>query len=418
VPWSPGADARPGRDAALGSNLRLGVARATGNSPHNEESSQVRRPFRVLLLALATTGCATGEGAGGVEGRQIRLSAAQVESLPRLEAAAERVLCTADGYGSCPLLAPVANWIRADEFALWEAGRRVVVFSRRDTAGRTLGPATGARANYVALAVGPEPDGYGVIDGMTGSLLRYDASGFKKSEVALRALGPLAARGYSGSTPVLQGFQRGRGASDPNTFQLRLLDSPGDTVGTMVFNVPVPWLTVTPDGNTGPVPLFAFLPPYAVDRDRSVVWSRGVEFEVTRQSPGGNPVWSLQVDRPAPAVTAADIEVTRRELEANGGSLTRANIDSLVANAASTHAAIAGILIGPQGDVLVGGSAAPSRDSIEYLVLQRDGQPVARTALPSSWKPLLFGGDSILVHRKTETELREVVWIRFGRAAR
>jgi hypothetical protein len=75
------------------------------------------------------------------------------------------------------------------------------------------------------------------------------------------------------------------------------------------------------------------------------------------------------------------------------------------------HPVISGILLEPQGRVLVAGSVAPTRDSVEYLLLDRDGRPTNRFTMQRRTRPLIFAGDSMLVHRPTEGEPWEVRWM-------
>lgn len=342
-----------------------------------------------------------------------RVSAAQLDSLPRASVSDGRRVCEATGYDPCPLHRAVANWLSPDRFALWEPGHLVRIYDSHDSAGKDLGTVGHGESSYgFATAVGPYRGGIAVIDGARNTLVRFDARGRAAGDVQLAQHDIDDAPGFDGAVPVLQ-RARPESPGDTAIFEVRLLKSPTDTTGDVVLRVPLPWLVLSDDKPVKPTPFFPVVPRYAVDADRSVVWSPGDHFEIHRRMRGGGVAWTLVSNRLGPAVTPEDIASRRHEIEAQTDphEVPPSDVDSMIAHTGKLHPAIGGITIAPNGTILVAGPVTPSRDSVDYFVLTSSGVPTTRFTLPSRMEVLLFAGDSLLVHRPTESEPWEVRWL-------
>lgn len=359
-------------------------------------------------------------GCGGKpSGIERRVSADQLDALTRMTVRDGRRVCEATGYDPCPLRRAVANWLNAEQYALWESGGLVRIYGGRDSLGRDVGkPGQGDGSYGFATAVGPDRGGVAVIDGGRNTLVRFDGHGRAAGEVQLAQRGVVGAPGFEGAVPVLQEVGPGS-MGDTAIFDVRVLKSPTDTVGTRVLHVPLPWLRLSGDKPVTPTPLFPAVPRYAVDADRSVVWSPGDRFEIQRRRRGGGVAWTLVSNRLGPAVTPEDIASRRHEIEdqADPKEVPPADIDSMIAHTGKLHPAIGGITIAPNGTILLAGPVTPSRDSVEYFVLTRSGVPTTRFTLPARMEVLLFAGDSLLVHRPTESEPWEVRWLQLKPAS-
>ena len=86
----------------------------------------------------------------------------------------------------------------------------------------------------------------------------------------------------------------------------------------------------------------------------------------------------------------------------------------MVARTGKRHPAIGGFVVEPKGRILVASAASPTRDTVDYVLLTREGRPTHRFVLTGRTHPLLFAGDSLLVHRPTEGEPWELRWLRLS----
>lgn len=359
------------------------------------------------FLSSALVACASPEPA-----QEHQLDAAAYEALPLLATADGARLCLADGYTACPLRSPVGNWLTESSFAIWEPGKLVQVVEGGSA--RSVGAMGRGSGQYaLAVAVGPNAGGITVVDGVDGRLVRFGADGSPAGEASLPALPTGTDQGYSGSVPVRQRVTARLPVDGPSTFSLHVLSGPSDPTGQEAFSVPLPWMSLGPDSTVSATPLFVAVPRYAVDRDRQVVWSPGDSFEVRRTRPGrAEPVWTTKVSGLLTPVTPEQVAAQRRAIQVEfTNAVDSVTLDSMARRAAATHPAVSGILLDPMGGVMVAPSPTPPRDTLEYLLLQRDGAPRARVRMPSPWRPMLFAGDSVLVHRPTEGEVREVIWV-------
>lgn len=367
-----------------------------------------RHAVRVLIAVGTVSGC-SHVAPGAVR----RVSVAELNALPVASVVDGRKVCMADGRSPCPLHSALANWLSSDSYALWEPGNQVRVYDRNDSAGRTIGNVGHGEGSYgMAAAVGPDHGGTAIVDASRNTVVRFDSHGQPAGEVVLAAGQPDDAHGFVGSVPVLQEL-RPEPPGDTAVFKLIVLNRIADTVGDVAVQVPLGWLVVKGGKPVHPTPFFPAVPRYAVYPDRSVIWTPGDSFEIQRRVRGGGLDWTLTSDRTGDSVTTLDIARRRRELEdqTDPHDVPASDIDSMVARTAPHLPVISGLSIAPDGSILISGSLAPSRDSVEYLVLTKAGVPRTRFKLPSRTAVLLFGGDSLLVHRPTEGEPWEVRWL-------
>jgi hypothetical protein len=83
----------------------------------------------------------------------------------------------------------------------------------------------------------------------------------------------------------------------------------------------------------------------------------------------------------------------------------------MAARTPATYPAVTTILLSRDGRIVVGEAVVPNADSVSYLLLTKDGAPLTRFKLEAQAHPLLFSGDSLLVHRPAGGEPREARWI-------
>jgi len=366
-------------------------------------------PLALTLVLGALTACARGE----VAPVDHRMSEAELAALPLLDAADGRLVCTATGRELCPLGTAIANRFGSDRIALWEPGRQVLLLDSKNPSGRPFGAQGLEVGQYsVALAVGPFKGGIAVVDGRRNKLVQLNLDGDFEREDDLPPPTVNAAPGFIGELPVLQTI-RAEGDSGVAHLRVEILASQRERGGTLVLDTPVPWLRMRGDSAVSFTPLFAPSPVYAVDQDQTIVWAPGDSFRVERRTFAGKVKWRLSSDRRGVAISADDIERRRQEIVRNApvGQLRLGELDSMTAVNGPEHPVISGILLEPNGRLLVAGSIAPSRDSVEYLLLDRDGRPTNRFSMLRRTRPLVFSGDSMLVHRPTEGEPWEVRWI-------
>lgn len=366
--------------------------------------------FRRTLVAVVALAACGREGSGPSE----RIVASStLDSLPILSLSDGRLVCTAIGADGCPLGSAVANRFDDGRIAVWEPGREVRILDAKNPSGRPFGASGQRTGEYaVALAVGPYEGGIAIVDGQRNRLLHYDDAGNFKREDVLPSPTPNAAPGFVGNTPVLQTLQA---PSDSGVAHLKveLLTSQEKRTGVTVLDVAIPWLRLRGDSAVSFTPLFPSSPVYAIDRDQTVVWAPGDSLRIERRGFKGAVKWTLVSDRQGLPVTERDIEMRRDEIyrTAPRGQLRPGELDSMVAITASRFPVVSGIVLEPRGRVLVAGSIAPSRDSVEYLLLSNAGEPANRLMLPRRTHPLVLSGDSLLVHRPTEGEPWELRWL-------
>lgn len=365
------------------------------------------RPWRPAAIAVVLA-CSSG-GPATVEHV---LDAAAYDALPLLVVEDGAKLCEADGYTNCPLRSPVANWLNGESYVLWEPGKRVGIFGAGHPEGLFLDSTASGEGKYgYAVAAGPDGNGVAVVD-ESGRLIRYRRNGEPAGEVTMPVLPPGSDRGFAGSVLVLQRLNARLAGDGESSFELRLLSGPSDAEGIEAVQLPLPWLELARDSSVT-VPFFVSMPRFAVGRNREVVWSPGDSFEIHRMRPGrATPLWTTRIPGRSTAVTPDELTQQRQLLlEQFASQVDSATADSMVSRASKTHPAISGLLLDPEGQVLVAPGLTPTRDSVEFLLLSPDGSARARLRMASTWRPLIFAGDSVLVHRPTEGETKEVVWI-------
>ena len=89
--------------------------------------------------------------------------------------------------------------------------------------------------------------------------------------------------------------------------------------------------------------------------------------------------------------------------------------DSSAAHTGKHFPAASGLFVGADGRVLVVGPQTPTRDSLDYTLLNNSGVPSGRFALPVRTRPLLYAGDSLLVQRPGANASSELRWLVIGK---
>ena len=372
-----------------------------------------------LALALSLAGCATSDAPEApAPGGNWTLDAAAVDSLPLLTPQDGRLVCVADGRAACPLVQPIANRLGGDRIALWEPGRPVQIWSA-DTTPVTIGRVGQGLGEYLAvLGVGPGSDNaVELIDMMADGarVMTYDAKG---SFIESKPIPPIedgAARGFIGALPVLQGMVA-HSESGEGAFRIYLLKKATDTTGLLLLQAPMPWVRLQGTQLVSTPPLFATSPVYALFPDGEIVWGQGDRIDLIRRMADGNPRWQLHINRPRLPITPEEFAAKRASVQARlDGQLSEVDLDSMRQKSDTLHPALGGIVATHEGQLYLAGPITAA-DQIEFIQLRADGKPIGRFLLPATTKVLLAAGDSLLVHRPQEGELREVRWLRLGTA--
>ncbi len=365
-------------------------------------------PTGLLLLAAACGGTSTAT----VSERTV--TEADLASLPELTVEDGTLLCTALGYDDCPLHSAVANRLDAQRIAIWEPGRTIRVWRAGDSMGIPIGRAGGDSSEYLrAMAIATDGSGYRVVTADSGwRLLRFNAEGRLEKTELLPLHQPMTMLGYVGTTPVRQAI-RGWDADSAGKLTVTLLRRISDSVGTDVLTTPVPWMHSGSPLAPPLVPLITASPSWALETDGDIVWSPGSPFLVQRRAADGTVRWTLH--GPAgPPVTDRELAIRDSVVRAASVLLPLEDDDfaSMRDRSDTLHPAVTGLTVMPSGDILMARSVIPGRDSVEYLRLGPDGAPQTRFRLPERCQVLLAQGDSILVHRPTESEPWELRWLR------
>lgn len=389
----------------------------SGDSSNVKMMVRVQREWR--RYSLGALALAFAAGAMGCSGKNVTrtVSDAQLSALPTLKVSDGRLVCTALGGDQCPLHSAIANWLGKDRVAVWEPGRLIMILDAKSPNGRELGAVGQTPGHYLYVtAVGPYEGAIGVIDLQRLKLIRFKDDGTFDREDNIPRPGANAAPGFVGATPVLQTIGA-TPASDTAHMTLDVLDSYGQQSGKRVLDVPVRWLRISSDTAIGHSPLFPASPRYAIDVDRSIIWTPSDSFFVQRRSFDGTVRWTLTSDRRGTPVTPTDISARLDEISRNApkGLLSPEQLDSMVAHTAKDLPVFSGIVLEPGGRMLLVGEILASRDSTQYLMVDPDGTPTHRFALPSRTNPLVLSGDSLLVHRPTEGEPWELRWLKLGK---
>lgn len=372
------------------------------------------RPHLAIIASVLITAC------GGVRDQQATASvhvitAAALDALPRWTVTDGGRVCSADGRTLCPLHAAVANWLAPDRFALWEPGRQIGAWRIGDTVAvliGSVGQGPGTYTNPSAVGATSGSDVL-VVDAQTDTLLRYDGEGKFLSAKPLPKLFGLSAWGFAGRVAVLQRITA-RDSVVPAVLELRILKAAGDSAGRVALQTTIPFLHLNNSEVSSALPLFPTQPVYAIGDDGALTWSSADRLWVRRVNSSGGTNWTLSSDIKGAAIAPADLAARRLELEHD--DVPAIDLDAMTARTPATHPAVAGILLGRDGRVLVGGAIVPSSDSVTYLMLSKDGVPLARLTLDKRVHPLLLSGDSLLVHRPTEGEPWEIRWLLLPKA--
>ena len=277
------------------------------------------------------------------------VSSATLDSVPQLAVTDGHLVCLADGQSPCPAEVATANWVHDERFATWEANRQVQIWSPNQPNPQTLGEVGEGNGQYRAVvSVAANGAGYFIVDAAGNNLLRFDGQGRFQSSVPVPPTRMTHVAGFAGDIALLQ-LIRPTVADSPAVFEVREIDTPGDTLGHTVLKRPLPWLRIHNDRLSAQLPLFPVLPSYAIAADSDIVWSPGDVFALRRQSASGALRWSLTSDVPGPAITAEEIAQARVQFGSTTDAAATARFDSSAALTGKFHPAITGILLAHAG---------------------------------------------------------------------
>jgi hypothetical protein len=216
--------------------------------------------------------------------------------------------------------------------------------------------------------------------------------------------------GYSGEIAVLQVI-RSTAADSAASFQVRMIDTPGDTAGRLVLKLPLEWLHIRDDRPTTALPLFPTLPAYFITPDSDLVWTAGDTFSVRRQTADGVVKWKLESNVLGSAITSEEIAKIAEGVAKQHNPQIQSSFDSARAHTGKNHAAIAGLLVSKDGRVLVAAPQTALSVDVDLYRLSATGEPIDRFAMPRQSHVLLFSGDSLMVQRPGANGQPELRWL-------
>jgi hypothetical protein len=273
---------------------------------------------------------------------------------------------------------------------------------------------------FIAMAAAREGTGFQVVAGGIGErVFHFNGTGKFERATPLPRIGGSFSRGFTGDVALLE---RLRGAPGDRIvhFELDVLRSIGDTGGRAVIRISLPWITMTQDDRPGLTPFFPAWPSFGIDRDGGIAWSPGDRFVIHRLDQHDREVWTVRGEFSGPDITAEDMAAERARATAPDvpEQLTPEQLDTMTSRTSKFLPAISGILVSRKSEVLVTGALSPARDSVSCYRLTSAGTLVGQFRIPRRTRPLLYAGDSMLVHRPTPGEPWEVVWLHLKAAAR
>lgn len=367
--------------------------------------------IRIAAVLLLVAGCTASRPTAPAT---IALTEASIDLLPAATVDTGARVCLATGYDACPLHQAVANRVGDARIAIWEPGRSVAIYAPGDTVGTLLGDSSVASKFGTVVAITSiGRDRYRLVrfDG-NWYTVDIDADGTVSKETPLTPPGMLAAIGYVGDKVVRQQMSSWTGDS-AGRLSVTLLGRITDTVGTVLLDAPVPWLHGGRADLPPLPPLVAANPVWALAGNNDVVWSPGDRLMIERRSANGTVRWRVD-GGVGPQVSESELDARESVVRENSVTLPLADVDfeEMRSRSDSLWPAVTGITVTPSDEVLVARSALPTADSVQFLRLGSDGQPLARFTLDRRTRILLAEGDSLLVHRPTEGEPWEVRWLR------
>ncbi len=369
-------------------------------------------PMGILLVAAACGGAASTAGTP----TERTVTEAELDALPQLAVHDGTLLCVAIGADDCPLQSAVANRLDRDRIAIWEPGRRIRIWRAGDSMGAAVGRVGGDSSEYeTAVAIAANGSRYRVVTADSGwRLLDIDGEGTLHGVDPLPVHQPMTVVGYIGDQAVRQ-TMRGWAGDSAGSLTVTLLRRATDSTGTDVLTAPVRWMHGGSAFAPPLVPLIAASPSWALGPTGDILWSPGGQFLVERRARDGTRRWVLHGPS-GNAVTDTDLAIRDSVVRKAAAllPLQEGDFASMRDRSDSVHPAVSGLTVTPSGEVLVARSVLPGRDSVDYLRLTADGEPVARFRLGSRTRVLLAEGDSLLVHTPTESEPWELRWLRLG----
>jgi hypothetical protein len=344
------------------------------------------------------------------------VTAGALDSLPQVAVTNGRLVCLADNVNPCQVTTATANWLDNGKYATWEPQKPVLVWTPNKTDPEFLGEVGNRDSQYnVVMSVAATNSGYVVLSQANGTAHAtfYNKQGRYTSNLPAPPVSISRARGFAGRIGFYQ-LIHDAGQDSAAEFEVREVDGQGDTVGTTVLKAKLPWLRLRDSRPVAPVPLLPTLPSYAITDDSDIVWTNGDLFNVERRSVHGVVRWSLMSDAPGPVFSPEDRKALRAKVPADDKARLAA-FDSSAAHTGKYFPAASALLVSPEGRVLVVQAQIPSHDSVGVILLGPTGEPLGRFKITARTRPLLFGGDSLLVQRPGANTNPELRWLRLNK---
>lgn len=363
-----------------------------------------------VLLAACSGGTKMPEKAAAPVARTT--TAGALDSLPQVELTGGRLVCLAENGAPCQVQVATANWLADGKYATWEPQKPILIWTPNKTDPEFLGEVGNADSQYnVVMSVAVTPSGYIVLAQANGTAhaIYYNKDRHYTSSMPAPPVSISRARGYTGHIGFYQ-LIHDAGTDSAAEFEVREVDGPGDTVGISVLKAKLPWLRLRDSRPVVPIPLFPTLPSYAIADDSDIVWTNSDLFNIERRSVNGIARWSLKSDAPGPAITPQELKGLRARVPADDKT-RRAAFDSSAAHTGKFMPAASGLLVSPEGRVIVVRAQIPSLDSVGLVLLGTTGEPLGQFKMPTRTRPLLFAGDSLLVQRPGANASSELRWL-------
>jgi hypothetical protein len=254
---------------------------------------------------------------------------------------------------------------------------------------------------------------YIVVDGWRSRALRFNADRAFRDESPISPLPPGVALGFVGQVELRQAL-KSSGPDSATVLEVHRIMSFADTSGDLLLRVPVKSVPLRGGVPITPLALFPIVPIYTVAQNGDVVWSAGDSLVVERRSSGGTVRWHTAIDLPPVTIAPEDIAARQHELKLTPGATDDelGAVDSSAALTKGNFPSIGGVTLSPAGQTLISGPIIPTRDSVDFYLLARNGALVSRFRLGRRTQVLLLSGDSLLVHQPTRGEPWEVRWLR------
>lgn len=366
-----------------------------------------------LLLSTLLIGAFACADAANTAPTTIALTDAALTELPTIVTDTGALICAADGYSPCPFNQAVANRLEDGRIALWEPGQPVMILNKGDTGRTLLADAVDRPYNAVIAISSTDRDRFQLLD-FTGvwRAITLSLDGTVHRIDTLADPGLLTSIGFVGSRVIRQKLT-GWDSDSGGRMSVAILNKVTDTVGTTILDAPVGWLRGGTADQPPLPPIVAANPVWALTREGDIIWSPGDRLMIERRTRRGAVRWRIDGNLSIP-VSAADLDAREAAIRDATSGLPLVDVDfaGMRERSDSVLPAVTGINVTPTGVILAALATPPTADSVSFLRIGPDGQPLGRLRLSGDTRILLAEGDSLLVHRPMgETQLREIRWL-------